>query len=70
MDNIDEGVATVTVRGINSNTGSLSAKFNINPVDISDGQIALDASEYMYTGTAVKPVINSFTVKRAGKTVA
>lgn len=69
VDNIDEGVATVTVRGINSNTGSLSAKFNINPVDISDGQIALDASEYMYTGTAVKPVINSFTVKRAGKTV-
>lgn len=62
-------MATVTVRGINSNTGSLSAKFNINPVDISDGQIALDASEYMYTGTAVKPVINSFTVKRAGKTV-
>lgn len=69
VDNIDEGVATVTVRGIKSNTGSLSAKFNINPVDISDGQIALDASEYMYTGTAVKPVINSFTVKRSGKTV-
>ena len=69
VDNTDEGTATVMAKGINSNTGAVTAKFNIKPVDISDGVIALDAASYLYTGTAVKPVISSFTVKRLGKTV-
>ena len=69
VDNTDEGTATVTAKGINSNTGSVTAKFNIKPIDISDGVIALDAATYLYTGTAVKPEIISFTVKRLGKTV-
>ena len=70
VDNTDEGTATVTAKGINSNTGSVSAKFKIKPVDISDGQLVLNADSYPYTGTAVKPQISSFTVKRAGVSVA
>ena len=69
VNNVDEGEATVIVKGINNNTGSVSGKFNIVPVDISDGIITLDAASYVYTGMAVKPEITSFVVKRLGKNV-
>lgn len=69
VDNVEEGTATVIAKGINAYTGSVSTTFKIGPVDISDGQIAIDAATYMYTGTAVKPSVVSFTVKRAGRSV-
>lgn len=68
-NNIGEGTAEVTVTGINSNTGSVTAKFNIRPVDISSGVITLDASEYVFSGSPLRPEIDSFKVTRQDKTV-
>lgn len=68
-NNIEEGTAKVTAKGIGTNKGSVSATFKILPIDISTAVIALDAAAYPYTGKAVKPGILSFTVKRNGKSV-
>ena len=67
VDNVMEGTASVYVKGINNSTGTVSAHFEILPVNISDAVIAIDAASYLYTGEAIQPEIKSITVNRAGK---
>jgi hypothetical protein len=45
----------------------VSAEFEILPIDITEAVITLEAYSFIYTGSAVKPEINSFTVRRDGK---
>ncbi len=51
-----DGTAKATVYGINKYTGSISADYTVNKLDISSGKINLGASSFPLTGGAVKPV--------------
>ena len=54
------GDHTVTVKGIGSYTGTLSADFTITPRDTTgNAEITLNGSDFYYNGSAVEPEIQS-----------
>lgn len=64
-NNINAGVAAVTVTGKGNYTGEIKTSFQIQPKNIAETTIAaIDAKTY--TGAAIKPDV---TVKDAGKTL-
>lgn len=64
-NNINAGVAQVTVTGKGNYTGGVKTSFQIQPKNIAGITIAAIAAK-TYTGTAIKPGV---TIKDAGKTL-
>ncbi len=61
-DNVDVGTATVTVNGIGSYTGSATATFTIEPLDIStsDDVTVAAITDRAYTGEAQEPTVTVY----------
>ncbi|GEM_PF-5946458 len=52
----EDGAAQASIYGINNYTGTASADYTVNKLDISSGKIDLGASSFPFEGGAVKPV--------------
>lgn len=59
-NNINAGVATVTVSGKNNYSGEVQKTFNINPKSVSSLDIKLSKTEFAYTGYAQAPVVTVY----------
>ena len=68
----EAGDATVTVQGIGDYSGTKTAKFTINPADISDVVIAPkeDSTAFEYTGKQIKPDVTEFDITLNGVDVS
>ena len=64
-DNVNAGVATVTVTGKGNYTGTASGTFAINPKDLSKASITLSATKLTYSGKAQKPTVKTVKVGSA-----
>ena len=56
-DNIDEGEASVTYKGIGNYTGSVKKTFTIKGRKIDDARISLAENQFEYTGSPIKPKV-------------
>ena len=63
-NNINPGIATVTITGTGNYTGTITKTFTITAQSISDLTATLSATEYTYNGKAKKP---SVTLKHGTK---
>ena len=65
-NNVNAGTATVTVTGMGNYTDSLSRNFTIKPKSISNAELTVNPTEFIYDGTAKEPKV---TVKDGEKTL-
>ena len=65
-NDVDVGVATVTLEGMGTYAGSRTADFEIVPAELLDEDVLLADESFPYTGDAVEPVP---TVAHAGVTL-
>ncbi|MCD8014259.1 MAG: CAP domain-containing protein [Lachnospiraceae bacterium] len=56
-DNTNAGTATVTVDGTGNYTGTATAAFTIDPVDLSNVTLTLSQETYSYNGTEREPAV-------------
>lgn len=65
-NNVKVGQATVTIKGKNACTGTITKTFNIVAKDIGTGGVSVNVASPQYTGSALTPTP---TVTYAGKTL-
>ncbi len=59
-NNIDFGVAYVTINGIGNFEGTAKRTFTISKPNIADLSMSLDSSSFEYTGSQIMPKVNVF----------
>ena len=66
-NNIEAGTATVIITGSGNYRGNISKTFTINPAPISNAEVTLSTTSYIYDGSGKNPGV---TVKLGSKTLA
>ncbi len=56
-NNISAGIATVTITGMGNYTGTAAVTFEILGIDISDAEVTLSTSDYIYDGSSKEPSV-------------
>ena len=64
-NNVNVGLATLTLKGIGNYTGEVTKTFTIKPLELADENVSMEKSSYEYTGNEIKPVVvvNGSTLK-------
>ena len=60
-NNINAGIGTCTITGVNNYQGIVTFNFTINPKDISSESVTLNGYSFTYTGLAIEPQVTDVT---------